>query len=167
MIDPRRIRRVIDGMLSRVVIVLMAALVIDVLWQVVARYLLHSPSSYTDELARYLLIWVALLGAALMTGRRGHLAIDLLPSHLAPVPRHYLEILIDSLILLFALFVLLIGGARLVFITLTLEQISPALRVPLGYVYLVIPLSGVLVMLYSLLNIFDRRRPDLDRQLQQ
>lgn len=160
-----RLRRVIDAVLSRVVIVLMATLVVDVLWQVASRYLLHSPSSYTDELARYLMIWVALLGAAYMTGQRGHLAIDLLPSQLPPPARRYLQMFIDSLVLLFALCVMVIGGGRLVYITLTLEQISPALQVPLGYVYLVIPASGVLIMLYSLLNILDNRRPALHRQL--
>ncbi|TQV86329.1 TRAP transporter small permease [Exilibacterium tricleocarpae] len=144
--------------------VLMAALVMAVLWQVATRYLLHNPSSYTDELARYLMIWVALLGAALMTGRRGHLAIDILPGRLAPARRRYLDMFINSLIALFGLLVMVVGGSRLVFITLTLEQASPALQIPLGYIYLVIPFSGVLIVVYSLLNTIDTRRGDMLHQ---
>ena len=59
-----RIRKIIDKMLESLLIILMAVLVIDVLWQVASRYLLTSPSSITDELAGFLLIWVGLLGAA-------------------------------------------------------------------------------------------------------
>ncbi|WP_316931840.1 TRAP transporter small permease [Parabacteroides distasonis] len=52
------------------------------LWQVLSRYILVSPSSVTDELAGYLLIWVGLLGAAYVSGKNEHLAIDLLLQHL-------------------------------------------------------------------------------------
>ena len=162
-----RLRRGIDAVLSRVLILLMGLLVLAVLWQVASRYLLQSPSSYTDELARYLMIWVALLGAAFVTGRRGHLAIDILPSRLPPARRRYLDHLIDSLIALFGLLVMVSGGSRLVYLTLTLQQISPALQIPLGYIYLVIPFSGVLIMVYSILNSFDTRRSELAQQLEE
>ena len=58
-------RKIIDKGLELSLIFLMAFLVVDVLWQVLSRYILVSPSSVTDELAGYLLIWVGLLGAAL------------------------------------------------------------------------------------------------------
>lgn len=148
-------RRIIDAVLGPALMVLMGVLVLDVLWQVASRYILNSPSSYTDEIARYLMIWVALLGAAFITGKRGHLAIDLLSPQLRPQSQRYLALLIDSLIMLFGLLVMVVGGIRLVYVTLKLEQISPALQMPLGYVYVVIPLSGALIIIYSLLNVLD------------
>ena len=75
-------RKIIDKGLELSLIFLMAFLVVDVLWQVLSRYILVSPSSVTDELAGYLLIWVGLLGAAYVSGKNEHLAIDLLLQHI-------------------------------------------------------------------------------------
>ena len=63
-------RKIIDKGLELSLIFLMAFLVVDVLWQVLSRYILVSPSSVTDELAGYLLIWVGLLGAAYVSSDR-------------------------------------------------------------------------------------------------
>ena len=71
-------RKQIDKGLELLLIGLMALLVVDVLWQVLSRYVLASPSSFTDEVAGFLLIWVGLMGAAYVSGREEHLAIDLL-----------------------------------------------------------------------------------------
>ena len=72
------LRDSIDKILEWVLIFLMSVLVIDVLWQVVSRYILINPSSFTTEVAGYLLIWVGILGAAYVAGKNEHLAIDLL-----------------------------------------------------------------------------------------
>ncbi|HRD18591.1 MAG TPA: TRAP transporter small permease subunit, partial [Candidatus Marinimicrobia bacterium] len=72
-----KIRKILDNILKWVVVVLMAISVFNVLWQVFTRFILRNPSSYTEELARYLLIWVGLLGAAYAAGNKMHLAIDL------------------------------------------------------------------------------------------
>jgi TRAP-type C4-dicarboxylate transport system permease small subunit len=134
---------------------LMGFAVANVLWQVFTRYVLQSPSAYTDELARFLLVWVGLVGASYALGKRMHLAIDLLPQRLTGNARHALNLGIDVLIFLFALFVMFFGGLRLVALTLMLEQTSAALRIPLGYVYLALPLSGGLMMFYTILYMRD------------
>ena len=115
------------------------------------RFVLRHPSSFTEELARFLLIWVGLLGASYASGKKLHLAIEVLVDRLGEKARAGAEVIIQSLVFLFAFLVMVIGGIRLVTITLALSQISAALRIKLGYVYLVIPLSGLLIMYYSLL----------------
>jgi TRAP-type C4-dicarboxylate transport system permease small subunit len=134
--------KVVDRALGWVLAALMGVAVVNVLWQVFTRFVLADPSSFTDELARYLLIWIGLLGASYAAGRQMHLAIDLLPTKLT-------GLLIEACIFLFALSVLVIGGIHLVVLTLMLGQTSAALHVPLGYVYLALPLSGLLMMFYS------------------
>ena len=143
------LKQVIDRALAWLVIVVMASLVIDVLWQVFTRFVLRDPSSFTEELARYLLIWVGLLGASYAAGKRMHLALDLLSMKLEGRRKRYLEIFIEGCTLVFAFFVLVVGGVRLVWVTLFLGQTSAALQIPIGYVYLVIPLSGLLIMFYA------------------
>jgi TRAP-type C4-dicarboxylate transport system permease small subunit len=148
-------KNIIDKILSWTVIVLMAIITINVLWQVFSRFILQNPSSFTEELARYMLIWIGILGAAYVAGQKLHLAIDLLSTKLTGKSKSVLEIFIQLCIFVFSFFVMVIGGIRLVYITLQLNQISAALQIPLGYVYLVLPISGALMMFYSTYFIFD------------
>ncbi len=149
--------KVVDRSLGWVLVALMGVAVVNVLWQVFTRFVLADPSSFTDELARYLLIWIGLLGASYAAGRQMHLAIDLLPTNLVGRPRFYVGVLIEACIFLFALSVLVVGGIHLVALTLTLGQTSAALHVPLGYVYLALPLSGLLMMFYSVRAVVHHR----------
>ncbi len=151
-----KIRKYIDKFLALILIITMTVLVVDVVWQVLARYVVKSPSSFTDELARFLLIWVGLLGSAYALGKKKHLAIDLLPSKLTGKPKKVLNIFISVLVIAFAALVLVLGGIRLVYITFTLNQISPALGIPIAYVYLVLPFSGLLMIAYGILEIFEK-----------
>ena len=146
-------RKKIDQVLSYVLIVLMAVMVLNVLWQVFSRFLLGSPSSFTDELARYLMIWIGILGAAYVAGQNLHVAIDVLPRKFSQETQKKLHLLVKVLIILFALGGLVIGGSRLGYIVHVLDQNSPALQVPLSVVYLVLPLSGILIVYYKISDI--------------
>ncbi len=143
------LKQALDRSLAMVVSLAMAGAVLTVLWQVTSRYLLGDPSSFTDELARYLLIWIGLLGAAQAAGQKLHLAIDLLPNRLAPGPRHRLAAGVQGLIGLFSFFVMGIGGLFLVRLTSTLGQSSAALGISLAWIYAVIPLSGLMMTFYA------------------
>lgn len=151
-----RLKEHLDKILSTILVGLMGIMVINVVWQVASRYLLKSPSVFTDELAGFLLIWVGLLGAGYATGQKLHLAIDLFPNQLKADKRKYLEIVINALISVFAILVMIVGGARLVYLTLSLNQLSAALKLPLGYVYIVVPISGVIITYYCFESIYEK-----------
>ena len=70
----QRIRFTVDTLLEWALILLMATMVINVLWQVFTRFIIGNPSQYTEELARYLLIWLGLFGASYSSSRGAHLA---------------------------------------------------------------------------------------------
>jgi TRAP-type C4-dicarboxylate transport system permease small subunit len=145
-----KLKKIVDKILEKTVIFLMASIVLTIVWQVISRYIFNSPSEFTDELSRYLLIWVGLLGAAYVTGTRGHIAIDFFVKKFFPKRIKQNEYFIQLVILLFAITVLIIGGYRLVYITLSLGQLSSSLQIPLGYVYTVLPLSGFIIAFYSI-----------------
>lgn len=149
------IRQTIDKILEWMLIALMSILVIDVLWQVTSRYVMNSPSSFTDELAGFLLIWVGLLGAAYVAGKREHLAIDLLIQKSSPERKYKLELIISAIIVLFAIGVLLVGGSWLVYTRFYLSVKSAALGMPVGIVYLVLPISGILIAYFDIDNIIN------------
>lgn len=142
-----------NRVLEIALIVLTSVLVIDVLWQVFSRYILNAPSSFTDELAGYLLIWVSLLGAAYVAGRQEHLAIDLLIQRSKPERQRVLNIIIQAVIMGFAFSVMVIGGSWLVYTRFYLDVKSAALQLPLGYVYIVLPLSGIIIVYYSIVHL--------------
>ena len=146
----KTIIQVLDAVLTRALILLMLFLVGAVLWQVISRYVFASPSSWTEEIARFLLIWIALLGAvyALRTGM--HLGLDILPKKLTGQSRRLLKIFTLLMVLMFTLAVLVVGGGNLVMLTWELRQYSAVLGLPMAFVYSVIPVSGVLICCYTL-----------------
>jgi TRAP-type C4-dicarboxylate transport system permease small subunit len=148
-----RLRQKIDRVLAKVLIVIMSMMVFNVLWQVFTRFIAGTPSSFTDELARYLMIWLGILGAAYVSGKNMHVAIDVLPQRAQPSTQKKIKLLVYVLIIAFAFFALVIGGARLVYITYVLNQQSPALQIPLALVYLAIPISGILIVYYKISDI--------------
>jgi TRAP-type C4-dicarboxylate transport system permease small subunit len=154
----KNLRRLLEKIIAYVLIILMAANVLNVIWQVFTRFVLRHPSSFSEELARYLLVWVGVLGGAYAVGKKIHLAIDILPTKLTGKSQIGLGLFIQFCILAFAVFVLFIGGWRLVDLTLSLNQISAALRIKLGYVYLVLPISGLLIAFFTLDEIIKNLR---------
>lgn len=145
-------RKTIDMVLSRIIVFIMIILTLDVLLQVATDFIIKesNPFSFTDELAEFLLIWTGLLGAAYATGKKQHLAIKLINYKLKSVAQKRLNIFINVLISLFALVVLVIGGIRFVIINMKLDQLSPAMEIPMWYVYLALPLSGAFIMFYAI-----------------
>ncbi|WP_047550557.1 TRAP transporter small permease [Psychroserpens sp. Hel_I_66] len=151
------LRQKIDKTLGNILIIIMGVMVINVIWQVFTRFVVGTPSSFTDELARYLMIWLGILGAAYVSGRNMHVAIDVLPQRASTKTQRKLKLTVYVLIILFAFFAMVLGGSRLVYITYVLDQQSPALQLPLAFVYLAIPLSGILIMYYKISDIINTK----------
>lgn len=154
----KKLRDAIDRLLGGAICLLMGAMVLNVLWQVFTRFVLRHPSSFTEELARYMMIWVGLLGSAYASGKKAHLALDLLTARLQGGRKRASEFIIHAIVLLFALAVMVGGGGRLVWIQLSLGQQSAALQWKLGYVYLAVPLAGGLIAFYSVAALLDAVR---------
>jgi TRAP-type C4-dicarboxylate transport system permease small subunit len=144
-----RVVRILDVVLKNVLIVLMAALVAAVSWQVISRYVFSSPSSWTEEVARFLMIWVGLLGAAYAFRTRVHLGLDLLPKKLTGQSANALKLFTLGVVVLFSVTVLVVGGGNLVALTWELKQYSAVLGLPIAFVYSVIPTAGLLICVYA------------------
>ena len=153
-----------DGLtrgLELLIIATMALLVVDVVWGVFTRYALGEQAKWSEELARFLLVWVALLGGALAFRTKAHLGVDYFVNQLHPDARRLTAVVADLVVLFFAGAVLLLGGASVVREALALEQTTPALGWKMGYVYLALPISGFFVVLYTIDNLVEtvRGRP--------
>ena len=134
-------------------VVIFALLVMDVLLQVFSRYILNTSFSFTEEFARFSLIWLTILGAAYLNAKREHLSMDFLYQKFSKTTQKKASIFIEVCIFLFAFIVMVVGGFNLVYTTLYLEQLSGTLEIPLGYVYAILPCSGLLIMCFSVYHI--------------
>ncbi|MCW5516181.1 TRAP transporter small permease [Muriicola sp. Z0-33] len=140
--------------IETLLVIIFSLLVIDVVWQVVSRYVVGQSSSFTEEFARFSLIWLTVLGAAYINGSKdGHLSMDFLLSKLPAAKKVRRQKVIQVLMALFALIIMVLGGGNLVYTTLTLGQISSALQIPLGFVYAIVPISGMMIIFFSIYNI--------------
>ena len=149
----KKIKTYLDRVIEKLLITIFGLMVINVIWQVITRYFSENPSSFTDELSRYLMIWLGILGAAYVTGKNEHVSIDFLIKKISGQKRKILTLFITLSIICFAIIALVIGGGRLVYITLILQQYSPSLKIPLALVYSILPISGILIIFYKITEI--------------
>ena len=145
----KQIRIKVNKIIERFLVLILVGMLLNVIWQVFTRFLTSSPSAFTNELARYLMIWLGILGAAYISGKQEHVAIDFFVKKLNNSLRRFIDRFVLFSILSFAFFVMIIGGINLVYITLKLEQYSPSLQIPLALVYSIIPISGLLIIFYK------------------
>lgn len=141
--------------LDAVLIVAVALLVIDVVWGVFTRYVMGEQAKWTEELARFLLVWVALLGGAVAFGTKGHLGVDFFVGKFHVEARKLVAVVVHLIVLFFAGAVFLYGGMRVVFDALAMEQMTPALGWKMGYVYLALPIAGIFMALFTIENLVE------------
>lgn len=126
------------------------SLLLIVLWQVFSRYVLNDPSTISEELARILLMWLGPLGAAYAMAFHEHMAIDLLSQKVSEQKKFFLE----KIKLIFCgllSFILFRGGVEIVDSALSLEQKTAALGMPMGLVYLAVPIgTGFMLVIITI-----------------
>lgn len=161
------IRQWLTWILEQAVIVIVAVLVLVVLWGVATRFILESPSRWTEEAAKWLLVWVSLLGAAVAFSRQEHLGLDYVVNKLDPKAQLLLAVVGRLIVIGFAASVMIYGGSVLVQETLTLGQLTPALGIKMGYAYTVVPISGAFIVLFCLQQIGELLSGDQPRDADQ
>lgn len=147
------LRKAIDTVLSYACAIVFALMVIVGTYQVVARYVFNSPSTVSEELLTYSFTWMALLASALVFGKRDHMRMGFIADKLTGTPKLILEVVIELLVMGLAVSVMLYGGVSIVQLTMT--QASASLGIPMGYIYMIIPISGALIVIYGIMNIID------------
>ena len=135
-----------------VIIILFAVLVAVVFYQVVARYIFNDPPSWTEELARYCQVWIILLTSSICIRKGSHLAVDYFSHSLSVGVKKNINIVMSSLIVLYILIVIIFGWKLMV---VGQYQLSPALQIKMSFVYVIFPLSGVLMLLEAVLKTTD------------
>jgi TRAP-type C4-dicarboxylate transport system permease small subunit len=143
-------RKYLDRTMETITCMLLMIMVAVTSWQVISRYILNNPSSVTGEFLRFGLIWFSLLAGAYVVGKKSHIAITFLSNGIkSEQTKRVFEVIVQISFILFAV-MMIMGGTKAV--SMTMAQISPSLHLPMGYVYLSLPVSGVTILLYCLIN---------------
>lgn len=149
----KTLRNAINKAVEVFSVLLVAVMVLLVLWQVIARYLLNNPSTFTEALTRYLFVWLVLVSATYAFGGRDHMCISVLNARLKGRAKAAVNLLIELLTILFAACVMTFGGS--VIARMQMVSMDSSLHIPMGIVYSIIPICGVLTVFYCLCNIAD------------
>lgn len=116
-------------------------------WQVIGRYVLSSPPGWTDEILRFMLIWLTMIGAPLAHGMNRSMLVTFFVDRMSEKKQVQNAIFVEILVILFALVVLIIGGT--IYTKIGWNVISASLGIRMTWVYISIPVSGVLFIIYS------------------
>ena len=121
------------------------------LYQILTRYLFNSPSTVSEELLTFSFTWMALLSAALVFGKREHMRMEFVANLFKGNAGITLSIVSEVLVLIFSALVFVYGGIAIT--KLTALQVTASLGVPMAYIYVIVPVSGILIILFNILNI--------------
>jgi len=122
--------------------------------QVVARYVFNHSLAWSEELARYIFIWQVWLGSAYCVVKNRHIRIDVFTDKLPKNVYKVFEILVTIATIAFCVF-MFSKGLQVANKIARLHQTSPALKLPMQYVYYCIPLSSGLMIIHYILHVVD------------
>jgi len=146
-----KFKAILTKSLEIICISLFVIITIIGLYQIITRYVFNSPSTVSEELLTFLFTWMALLSSALVFGKRDHMRMSYVANYFKGKNAIYLSIFSEVVVLMFAALVLIYGGLAITKLTTT--QITASLGVSMALIYVVVPISGVLTVIYNLLNI--------------
>lgn len=144
-------KNILDQILKVVSVVLFIAMVLLTTYQVIARYIFKSPSSISEVLTRYAFVWLIIVSATYVFGQRDHIAITFLRDKFKGMGRKIIDVAIECVIIIFSATIMVYGGFTVT--RMNMLQYDSMLNIPTGIVYSIIPICGVLIILYSIFNI--------------
>lgn len=156
----KALRNILNKILNVLAGISLLAMVVLTCWQVFTRYILQNPSSWSEELVSYLFAWASLLGASLITGERGHMNIPVIVDRMSEKLQKFFGIVGELIAFAFSAIILVYGGIAIT--NLAMGQMTSSLGVAVGVFYIVLPLCGVLNMIYTVLNIIDISKGNME-----
>lgn len=146
----RKIQTALLKVLGILIVFLFIMMTVIGTYQIVTRYFFNKPSTISEELLTYSFTWMALLASAYVFGKRDHMRMGFLADKVKGTGKKWLEAAIELLAFVFAAVVMVYGGISIT--KLTMIQTTASLQIPMGFVYVIVPISGILIMIFSLIN---------------
>jgi TRAP-type C4-dicarboxylate transport system permease small subunit len=152
--------RALDRLLKYLLTFLVGLLTISVFLQVLIRFVFKYPLPWTEEVSRIAFVYSIFVGAAIAVREKAHLNVDFVLVVLPPGVARAIQLVGTVLVGIFLVFMTWQG---IVFVRATGVQVTPVMQVPFRYLYIIIPSSGALMLLYLILGTLDGLRKGADR----
>ena len=147
------LRKILDKAIMVFCVFLFMMMTVVGTYQIVTRYFFNSPSTISEEIITYSFTWLSILSASYVFGSRGHLCMAFVYNKFTGDKRVCLDIFSEVLVIATALLLLVYGGYIMAAENMT--QLTASLGVNMGIMYAVLPLSGIIITIYGLLNLAD------------
>lgn len=144
---------ILDKIIGMSSAILLAVMAIMACWQVFTRFVLDNPSTFSEEFLRYSLIWLTMIGGAYVYGKKKHLAIVFIARKFPKGAQKIVSLTVELFTIVFAVAIMIIGGMTAY--ENAIGQVSPSLGMPVQYLYLSLPVGGVLFLFYSLIGMIE------------
>ena len=148
----KALRNILDKCLNGLAGLSLIVMTVLTTYQVITRYVFNAPSTWSEELVGYMFGWATMFGAAICTGERGHMNIPILVDLLKEGPKKVMLIFAEVVALIFSAVILVYGGFTVSSLAMG-QQTSSLWGLAVGTFYWVMPVCGVLMVIYSALNI--------------
>ena len=143
----------LNKILSGAAAALLAFMSLLAVYQVFMRYIMKNPSTMSEDILSYSFVWISLIATALVFGERDHMNLTFFLDKGTPIVKLMLSLLSESLVMIIAFMVFVVGGKK--FMNVGAIQVSPTLGITMDLVYLILPVSGVLIILFSVINMIE------------
>lgn len=147
----QKFKAILNKVMETACSLIFALMIIVGTYQIVTRYVFSRPSTISEELLTYSFTWLAMLAAAYVFGKRDHMRMSFVADKVSPKGQIILSIFAEIVTIVFTALVLLYGGVAIT--QLTMSQITASLGIPMGYVYIIIPICGIITIIYDIINI--------------
>ncbi|MCX7788431.1 MAG: TRAP transporter small permease [Spirochaetes bacterium] len=149
-----RIQNVIEKVLNVTVALLLVMMSITVFMNVIFRYFLNQAIAWYEEVSRFLLIWIVFLGAVISYIRKDHLGLDVILNYLKPKGKQIVILVADFFVIL-SLIIMVYGGFQMALDSLASGWVASSVPIPYGWVYMVGPVSALLMLFQACLKTVD------------
>ena len=151
----KRILDVVMEGLKKILVLLLSFFTVIVMMQVIARYLLNSPLTWSEQVARYLFIWMIMLGTSLAFRMKVHIAFDMLLNNFPPLLKRIVQTGNVALVALFSSYWFV---KSLDLVMRSTNTIAAGIEIPMNYIYIAQPVGAALLFLVCLETLLDSVR---------
>ena len=145
------IKKALDKIISSACVIVFILMVLFTTFQVTVRYVFKSPSSTSETITRYLFVWLIILSATYVFGKRDHICISYVKDKMNESIKRIMNIIGEVIIIFFSLTIMVYGG--IIVSKMNMLQFDSILGIPTGLIYSIIPICGVIIIFYSIFNI--------------
>jgi TRAP-type C4-dicarboxylate transport system, small permease component len=157
----KKVERVVVWFEKTLAVCFLTIMIMAVGTQVLSRYFLPVPVSWTEELARYSLIWLTFIGASMAIHSKGHFVLNVILNKMAPKIKYAIQI---GILLLLGAFLAVNAYSSAAILKVLQYQTSAALQIPMSYVYLSMPVASIFMLIHIIVQLLDKFKQGLNSE---